>query len=91
MMLGGVGWMAGPACVIPRQSVALNELAVAKRWEEALALQKRLWSINRIFRSIRWPPVSRPACRFRVLPLETPFLPGALEGQSSAGGEGSLE
>ena len=27
MLLGGVGWMAGPACVVPRQSAALYELA----------------------------------------------------------------
>jgi 4-hydroxy-tetrahydrodipicolinate synthase len=26
MLIGGVGWMAGPACVIPRQSVALYDL-----------------------------------------------------------------
>ena len=45
----GVGWMAGPACVIPRESVELYELARARRWDEALGLQKRLWSINGIF------------------------------------------
>jgi len=49
MMLGGVGWMSGPACVIPRQSVELYELARKKQWEEAIPLQKRLWNINRIF------------------------------------------
>ena len=27
MLIGGVGWMAGPACIIPEQSVALYELA----------------------------------------------------------------
>ena len=49
MMLGGVGWMAGPACVIPRQSVELYDLAMAKQWDEAMIVQKKLWSINRIF------------------------------------------
>ena len=49
MLIGGVGWMAGPACIVPRQSVALYELCVAKRWGEALALQKRLWRINEAF------------------------------------------
>ena len=49
MTLGGVGWMAGPACVIPRQSVELYDLAMAKRWDEAMVVQKKLWSINRIF------------------------------------------
>ena len=29
MLIGGVGWMAGPACIIPRQSVALYDLCKA--------------------------------------------------------------
>jgi 4-hydroxy-tetrahydrodipicolinate synthase len=48
-MLGGVGWMAGPACLIPEQSIALYELACQKRLEEALALQKQLWPLNVAF------------------------------------------
>lgn len=49
MMLGGVGWMAGPACVIPKQSVRLYEMCKAGRWDEALALQAKLWELNRVF------------------------------------------
>ena len=49
MLIGGVGWMAGPACVIPRQSVALYEMCRAERWAEAMELQRRLWRINEIF------------------------------------------
>src|SRR6201994_3569107 len=49
MMIGGVGWMAGPACVVPRQSVALYDLCKAKRWDEAMALQRRMWRINEAF------------------------------------------
>jgi 4-hydroxy-tetrahydrodipicolinate synthase len=49
MLIGGVGWMAGPACVVPRQSVALYELCKAKRWDEAMALQRRLWRLNEAF------------------------------------------
>jgi 4-hydroxy-tetrahydrodipicolinate synthase len=49
MLVGGVGWMAGPACVIPRQSVELYDLCKAKRWEEAMTLQRRLWRINEAF------------------------------------------
>jgi 4-hydroxy-tetrahydrodipicolinate synthase len=41
--------MAGPACIIPRQSVALYELGKAGRWDEAMALQRRLWRINEAF------------------------------------------
>src|ERR1700757_432769 len=43
MLIGGVGCRAGPACIIPRQSVALYDLCKAKRWDEALVLQRRLW------------------------------------------------
>lgn len=49
MLIGGVGWMAGPACVVPRQSVELYELCRAGKWEAALQLQRRLWRINRVF------------------------------------------
>ena len=49
MLIGGVGWMAGPACVVPRQSVRLYELCRAQQWQEAMSLQRRLWQMNRIF------------------------------------------
>lgn len=49
MMIGGVGWMAGPACVIPRQSVALYDLCRAGRWDEAMTLQRKLWQMNEAF------------------------------------------
>jgi 4-hydroxy-tetrahydrodipicolinate synthase len=49
MLIGGVGWMAGPACIIPRQSVELYNLCRRARWDEALVLQRRLWRINEAF------------------------------------------
>lgn len=49
MLIGGVGWMAGPACVVPRQSVQLYNLCRAGKWEEAMRLQRSLWRINRVF------------------------------------------
>src|SRR6478735_2785576 len=49
MLIGGLGWMAGPACIIPRQSVELYNLCKAARWDEAMALQRRLWRINEAF------------------------------------------
>jgi 4-hydroxy-tetrahydrodipicolinate synthase len=49
MLIGGVGWMAGPACIIPRQSVKLYDLCKAARWDEALVLQRRLWRVNEAF------------------------------------------
>jgi 4-hydroxy-tetrahydrodipicolinate synthase len=49
MLIGGVGWMAGPACVVPRQSVRLYDLCRAGRWPEAMELQPKLWRINEAF------------------------------------------
>jgi len=49
MMIGGVGWMAGPACLVPRQSVKLYDLCLAGRWPEAMQLQAKLWRINEVF------------------------------------------
>src|SRR5438270_6624592 len=49
MLIGGVGWMAGPGCIIPRKSVELYNLCKAQRWEEAMQLQRRLWHVNEVF------------------------------------------
>lgn len=49
MMIGGVGWMAGPACVVPSQSVELYELCRRGEWNEAMTLQRGLWSLNQAF------------------------------------------
>src|SRR6202158_4872376 len=49
MLIGGVGWMAAPDCLIPRQSVELYNLCKAARWDEALKLQRRLWRVNEAF------------------------------------------
>jgi 4-hydroxy-tetrahydrodipicolinate synthase len=49
MLIGGVGWMAGPACIIPRQSVELYNLCKAECWDDAMRLQRRLWRVNEAF------------------------------------------
>ena len=49
MLIGGVGWMAGPACIIPRQSVALYNFCKAACWDDAMKLQRRLWRVNEAF------------------------------------------
>ncbi len=49
MLIGGVGWMAGPACIVPRQSVELYGLCKAGKWDQALALQRKLWRVNEAF------------------------------------------
>ena len=49
MLLGGVGWMAGPACVAPRQSVELYELCRRGDWTKAMEHQRPLWARNQAF------------------------------------------
>jgi 4-hydroxy-tetrahydrodipicolinate synthase len=49
MLIGGVGWMAGPACIVPRQSVKLYDLCCAQKWPQALELQREMWRINEAF------------------------------------------
>ena len=49
MLIGGVGWMAGPACLVPAQSVELYELCRRGEWDDAMVLQRRLWALNQAF------------------------------------------
>jgi dihydrodipicolinate synthase/N-acetylneuraminate lyase len=49
MLIGGVGWMAGPACVAPRQSVRLYETCRLGDWSAAMDLQRPLWALNQAF------------------------------------------
>ena len=49
MLIGGVGWMAGPANIVPRQSVQLYDLCRGGKWPKAMALQRELWRINEAF------------------------------------------
>lgn len=49
MLIGGRGWLAGPSCLIPRQSVRLFQLCEAGDWAAAQALQAELWAVNQVF------------------------------------------
>ncbi len=49
LKLGGVGWMAGPGCVMPRECVRLYQLVRSGRDQEALTEQRRQWAINEVF------------------------------------------
>jgi dihydrodipicolinate synthase/N-acetylneuraminate lyase len=75
MMMGGVGWMSGPACVIPRQSVELYELAQNRRWEEALKLQKQLWNLNRIFQKYALAACIKACLEIQGFPVGPPVPP----------------
>jgi len=75
LMLGGVGWMAGPACLIPEQSIALYELACQKRWEEALELQKKLWPLNVAFQRYSLAACVKAGLEMQGFPVGSPIPP----------------
>jgi 4-hydroxy-tetrahydrodipicolinate synthase len=82
MLIGGVGWMAGPACVIPRQSVHLYDLCRAGRWAQAMELQRRLWRINEIFARFNLAACIKAALDIKGYDVGDPVPPQrALSGQ----------
>lgn len=77
MMFGGVGWMAGPACLVPRQSVRLYELCRQKAWDEAVQLQNRLWKINQAFAKYNLASCIKGGLELQGYPVGDPLPPQA--------------
>jgi 4-hydroxy-tetrahydrodipicolinate synthase len=77
MLIGGVGWMAGPACLLPGESVRLYELCRAKRWDEAMALQRRLWRINEVFAKYSLAACVKGGLELIGFPVGPPLPPQA--------------
>jgi 4-hydroxy-tetrahydrodipicolinate synthase len=77
MLIGGVGWMAGPACLIPRESVKLYELCRAGQWGEALDLQRRLWRVNEVFARFNLAACIKAGLEFQGYPVGDPIPPQA--------------
>ena len=75
MLIGGVGWMAGPACLIPSQSVELYQLAADGRWEAAMALQRRLWRINQVFAKYNLAACIKGGLELQGFPVGNPVPP----------------
>ena len=86
MLIGGVGWMAGPACLIPKQSVALYNLCREGRFEEAMALQRKLWRINQVFSKYALAACIKGGLELQGFPVGAPLAP-----QSALSEEGREE
>ena len=86
MLLGGAGWMSGPACIAPRQSVELYEICRQGHWEEAMVLQRRLWVLNQSF--VKY---NLAACIKGGLELQGYSVGSPLSPQSPLSSEGFLE
>jgi 4-hydroxy-tetrahydrodipicolinate synthase len=74
-MIGGVGWMAGPACLIPEQCVNLFNLAREKKWAEAINLQKSLWSLNIAFQNYSLASCVKAGLEMQGFPVGSPLPP----------------
>lgn len=77
MMIGGLGWMAGPACIVPRESVKLYELCVAKKWDEAMALQRKLWRVNEVFARFNLAACIKAGLQLQGYEVGDPIAPQA--------------
>ncbi|MEF2072602.1 dihydrodipicolinate synthase family protein [Consotaella aegiceratis] len=75
MMIGGVGWMAGPACLIPKQSIALYDAARRADWSRAMELQRPLWRVNEIFAKYSLAACVKTALELQGFPVGPPLLP----------------
>ena len=67
--------MAGPACVVPRQSVALYRLCRDGRWAEAMELQRRLWRINEMFARFNLAACIKAALQIKGYDVGDPVPP----------------
>lgn len=85
LQLGGVGWMAGPACVMPRECVRLYTLAREGRLAEAMAEQRKQWAMNEAFTKYSLAACIKTALQLQgfdvgdAFPPQEPLPPDAVE------------
>ena len=77
MLIGGVGWMAGPACVAPRQSVELYDLCRRGDWAGAMEKQRPLWALNQAFAKYNLAACIKGGLVLQGYPVGDPLPPQA--------------
>jgi dihydrodipicolinate synthase/N-acetylneuraminate lyase len=77
MLIGGVGWMAGPACLAPRQSVELYELCRRGDWAAAMERQRPLWNLNQAFAKYNLAACIKGGLQLQGYPVGAPLPPQA--------------
>lgn len=75
LLIGGVGWMAGPACIIPRQSIELYDAARAGDWNRVMDLQRPLWRVNEIFAKYSIASCIKGALQLQGFDVGDPIAP----------------
>jgi dihydrodipicolinate synthase/N-acetylneuraminate lyase len=82
MLIGGEGWMAGPACAVPRQSVELYNLCRAGNWDAAMILQRKLWALNQAFAKHNLAACMKGALALQGYDVGAPLLPLSAVGRA---------
>lgn len=77
MLIGGSGWMAGPACLVPEQCVRLYQYCKEKDWEKAVVLQKKLWKLNEIFNRFNLAACVKAGLAIQGYEVGDPLMPQA--------------
>jgi dihydrodipicolinate synthase/N-acetylneuraminate lyase len=77
MMIGGIGWMSGPACVAPGQSVELYELCRRGDWVTAMERQRPLWNLNQAFAKYNLAACIKGGLQLQGYPVGAPLAPQA--------------
>ena len=85
MLLRGVGWMAGPACVAPRQSVELYELCRCGDWAAAMAMQRPLWQLNQAFAKYNLAACIKGGLQLQGYEVGAPLPPQAPQSAEGVG------
>lgn len=75
MMIGGVGWMAGPACIVPTQSIELYQTAQSGNWAKAIEMQRPLWRVNEVFAKYSVAACIKTALQLQGFAVGEPISP----------------
>ena len=77
MLIGGIGWMSGPACVAPEQSVELYELCRRGDWVTAMKRQRPSWNLNQAFAKYNLAACIKGGLQLQGYPVGEPLPPQA--------------
>ena len=75
LMMGGVGWMGGPVCLVPDLARRLVDLGRAGRFDEGWPLQRRLWELNRTFQQYGLAACVKVGLTLQGFPVGDPIPP----------------
>lgn len=75
MMIGGVGWMAGPACIVPTQSIELYQASQSGNWAKAIEMQRPLWRVNEVFAKYSVAACIKTALQLQGFAVGEPISP----------------